>query len=106
MAETGLSDFHRMTLTVTKNELSEPQTKSCELPDYKRFANVRYRNELLWEISDCYFEFTDSEYRVVFFLFMLNNFRSTCTLEAEVGGGNHRPFINETLKEIMKRTKL
>ena len=43
MAETGLSDFHGMTLTVTKNELSEAQTKSCELPDYKRFANVRYR---------------------------------------------------------------
>ena len=45
--ETGLSDFHRMTVTVTKMTFQKPKPRIMNYRDYKFFDNVRYRNELL-----------------------------------------------------------
>ena len=44
--ETGLSDFHRMTLTVAKITLQKLKPRIINYRDNKFFDNVRYRNDL------------------------------------------------------------
>ena len=104
--ETGLSDVHRMTVTVTKMTFQNLKPRIINYRDYKFFNNVRYRNDLLHEISNSYLEFNDNGF---------SGFFDICrtTLDQHAPGrkkyvrGNHMPFIIKTLsKEIMKRTKL
>ena len=104
--ETGLSDFHRMTVTVSKMFFQKLKPRIINYRDYKFFDNVRYRNDLLQEISRSYLEFNDHGF---------SGFFDTCrtTLDQHeprkkmYARSNHMPFTNKTLsKEIMKRTKL
>ena len=44
--ETGLSDFHRMTVTVMKASFRKLKPKVIHYRNYKRFCNESYRNEL------------------------------------------------------------
>ena len=58
--ETGISGFHRMTVTVTKMTFQKLKPRIINYRDYKFFDNVRYRNDLLQEISNSYLEFNDN----------------------------------------------
>ena len=104
--ETGLSDFHRMTVTVTKMTFQKLKPRIINYKDYKFFVNVRYRNDLQQEISNSYLEFNDNGFSGFFYIC-----RTTLDQHAprkkKYARGNHMPFINKTLsEEIMKRTKL
>ena len=46
VVETGLSDFHRMTVTVMKTTFKKFQPRTILYRDYKNFQNDRYRDEL------------------------------------------------------------
>ena len=52
VAETGLSDFHRMILTVTKMTSQKVKPRVINYRDYKHFNNERFRDDLLSEISN------------------------------------------------------
>ena len=49
--ETGLSDFHRMTITVMKATFEKLQPRVVNYRDYKYFENFRFRADLLFELS-------------------------------------------------------
>ena len=49
--ETDLSDFHRMTATVMKTNFEKFQSRVVNYRDYKYFENVRFRADLLSELS-------------------------------------------------------
>ena len=49
--ETGLPDFHRMTATVMKGIFEKLQSRVVNYRDYKYFENVRFRADLLSELS-------------------------------------------------------
>ena len=49
--ETGLSDFHRLTLTVLKVFHSKQNPKIILYKDYNNFSNENFRRDLLWELS-------------------------------------------------------
>ena len=49
--ETGLSDFHRMTVTVMKATFEKLQPRVVNYRDYKYFENCRFRADLLSELS-------------------------------------------------------
>ena len=105
VVETGLSDFHRMMLTVTKMTFQKRKPRVINYRDYKHFNNEMFRDDLLSEILNSYLEFDNS------FDEFLNVCRSTLVQHAprkqKYARGNHMPFMNKTLsKEIMKRTKL
>ena len=106
VAEIGLPDFHRMTLTVTKMTFQKLKLRVMNYRDYKHFKNERFRDDLLSEISNSYLEFDNNSFDEFF-----NMCRSTLDQHAprkqKYARGNHMPFMNKTLsKEIMKRTKL
>ena len=69
MCDIDGSFSHRMTVIVTKNDLPKLKLTVVNYRDYKRFNNVRYRNDLLKELSNCYLEFNDRGFSEVF-LFM------------------------------------
>ena len=48
--ETGLSDFHRMTITVMKATFEKLQPRVVNYRDYKYFENCRFRADLLSEL--------------------------------------------------------
>ena len=74
--------------------------------DYKCFDNVRYRNDLLQEISNSHLEFNNNGFRD-FFDICRTTLDQHAPRKKNYARGNHMPFINKTLsEEIMKRTKL
>ena len=104
--ETGLSDFHRMTVTVMKATFEKLQPRVVNYRDYKYFENYRFRAYLLPELSNANIEENGEG---------LSDFLSTCKsildLQAprkqKYARGNHMPFMNRALsKEIMTRTRL
>ena len=104
--ETGLSDFHRMTVTITKMTFQKLKPRIVNYRDYKFFDNARYRNDLLQEISSSYLEFNDNGFSG-FFDICRTTLDQHAPRKKKYARGNHMPFINKTLsKEIMKRTKL
>ena len=46
MLETGLSDFHKMTLTVMRSYLVKQTQKVVYYLDYKTFSNNLFRNDI------------------------------------------------------------
>ena len=49
--ETGLSDFHRMTVMIMRATFEKLQPKVVNYRDYKYFENCRFRAGLLSELS-------------------------------------------------------
>ena len=106
VAETGLSDFHRMILTVTNMTFQKLKSRVMNYRDYKHFNNERFRDDLLFERSNSYLEFDNNSFDE-----FINICRSTLDQHAprkqKYARGNHVSFLNKILsKEIMKRTKL
>ena len=102
--ETGLSDFHKLVVTVVKTTYKKSQPKIITYRDYKYFNNDGFREALLQIESNgnnC-----DENFR---------NFTSSCNIilnkqapqKKKFVRGNQSPFMNKDLsKAIMKRTKL
>ena len=49
--ESGLSDFHKMTATVLKTFVKEPDPKVITYRSYKYFSNEEYRNNVFAEFN-------------------------------------------------------
>ena len=49
--ETGLSDFHKLTLTVLKTHFPRLEPNIVNYRDYKGFINGYFRSELLQEVN-------------------------------------------------------
>ena len=95
-----------MTITVTKMTFQKLKPRIINYRDYKFFDNVRYRNNLLQEISNSYLEFNDNEFSGFFDICRTASDQHP-PRKKKYARGNHMSFINKTLsKEIMKRTKL
>ena len=106
VAETGLSGFHRMILTVTKMTFQKLKPRVINYRDYKHFNNERFRDDLLSEISNSYLEFDNNSFDE-FFKMCRSTLDQHAPRKQKYARGNHMPFMNNTLsKLIMKRTKL
>ena len=101
--ETGLSDFHKLTLTVLKTHFSRLKPNIVNYRDYKGFVNDYFRSELLQEINS-----SDSD---------LNNFKDLqYTLQRVLDKhaplkryirANQQNFMDKELNQaIMVRSKL
>ena len=102
--ETGLSDFHRMTVTVMKASVQKLKLKVIHYRNYKRFCNESYRNELVTEFSKQNFEENSLEK----FLEVSNKVLDKhVPRKSKFVRGNHSPFMNRGLsKAIITRTRL
>ena len=101
--ETGLSDFHKLVVTVMKTTYKKSQPKIINYRSYKYFNSESFREELIQieaNGNNC-----DEGFK---------NFTSSCNVILNKHApqkkmyvrGNQSPFMNKTSKAIMQRSKL
>ena len=102
--ETGLLDFHKLVVRVTKTTYKTSQPKIITYHSYKYFNNDSFREALLQR--KCSGNNYDENFK---------DFNSSCNIilkeqapqKKKYVRGNQSPFINKTLsKAIMQRSKL
>ena len=105
VVETGLSDFHRMTVTVMKATFKKFEPRIIHYRDYKNFQNNRYRDDLTPKLSNAVSE--NNNIRLTEFLSIcMDTLDQYAPCKQECMRGNHLAFMNKTIsKEIMKRTR-
>ena len=104
--ETGLSDFHRMTVKVIKATFEQRQPRVVSYRDYKYFENSRFRADLLSKLSKVNIE--ENKEALSDFL---NTSKRILDLHSprkqKYARGNHMLFMNRALsKEVMTRKRL
>ena len=104
--ETGLSDFHKMTLTVTKVFYKKQKPTIITYRSYKNFSNEVFMADFQNRISQVTSENNDLEFDI--FKAVLNQaIQKHAPIKQRYVGVNQAPFINKTInKGIMKRSQL
>ena len=102
--ETGLSDFHKMVVTVLKASFDKQKPNVVNYWDYKNFRAETFRQELQTELDDIdvqcltYASFQDTFLRVL---------DKHAPMKKRYIRANDSPFMNRTLrKAFMVRTRL
>ena len=104
--ETGLSDFHKMIVTVMKTTFRKLPPKVIYYRDFRNFDNKNYRQAVLAASRNCMGKSSDGN---------CDHFFSICSelldwyapRKKKFIRGNQAPFWNRELsKEVMKRTRL
>ena len=104
--ETGLSDFHKMIVTVMKTTFRKLPPKVIYYRDFRNFDNKNYRQAVLAASRNCIGQSSDGN---------CDHFFSICSelldwyapRKKKFIRGNRAPFWNRELsKEVMKRTRL
>ena len=104
--ETGLSDFHKMIVTLMKTSYWKIESRVINYQDYKTFSNEGFRESLLENLKGKLSGNSDQSF---------SNFVNTCNTvldkhfpkKKKYVRGNQSPFMNKTLsKTIMLRTLL
>ena len=102
--ETGLSDFHKLTVTVMKMSYLKLKPKIISYRDYKHFNNEHFRRDFL-NALECN-QGLNSSYEIFEGIFMtiLNDHAPK---KLKYLRGNQQPFMNKDLsKAIMHRSRL
>jgi exonuclease III len=99
---TGLSDFHKMVVTVMKTTCPKAEPKIIYYRDYKKFDLDAFRKELRTELKNA----AIAGY-AHFELIFLQVLEKHAPVKKKVIRGNDKPFMNKTLrKAIMRRSAL
>ena len=69
MFKTGLSDFHKMTLTVLKSSFAKQKPRTLNYHDYRFFNNTLFRDQVLNRLRDSNLQISDKG---------LKHFKETC----------------------------
>ena len=100
--ETGLSDHHKMTISVLKIFCKKKEPVLINYRSYNNFSEPDFRNDLLNSLQDCNPMMYD-EFKEIFMRVLDSHARS----KKVVVRGNNQPFMNTTLsKAFMHRSKL
>ena len=95
---TGISDFHKMVLTVLKNSIPKSEPKLIQYRDYKNFVENNFREELKQmlqkEVIDNYNKFE------LIFLKILNKHAPP---KKKVFRANHKPYMSKNLRKAIMR---
>ena len=95
--ETGLSDFHLLTITEFKTSFQKREPKIIKYRDYKNFDNNKFRSEILKRN----FNYT---YLKTFKETVFNIFNKYAPFKRKYVHANKAPFLTKELhKAIMKR---
>ena len=102
--ETGLSDFHKLTITVLKTSFRKKPPKIIRYRSYKNFSNVNFRHDLNYYISNIDIYNTSNDDFVKAFMHILDAHAPT---KQKCIRANDSPFISKEIrKEHMLRSKL
>ena len=103
--EVGLSDFHKMTITVLKTYFKKNNPTIISYRDYKRFLNVDFRTELDHTLLNYHsiYEMPNDEFVAIF----MDIFERHAPLKYKYIRANESPFINKEIRQaIMLRSHL
>ena len=102
--ETGLSDFHKMTITIMKTFFKKKKPKIISYRDYKHFSNISYKQELLGELHKT--DINNIDY-LEFDNIVLDILNRHAPIKHKYLRANEAPFMNKEYKRaIMVRSKL
>ena len=104
VVETGLSDHHKLTISVLRMFVKKQSPLCIKYRDYKHFDNLRFNNELSKKLEQvnpadlCYDMFEN--------IFM-NILNKNAKVKKKYLRANNAPFMNKTLsRAIMNRSRL
>ena len=94
--ETGLSNFHKKTVTVLKSSFAKQKPRVINYRNYKFFNNTLFRDQVLDKLRKSNFQTSDKD---------LKHFRETCLsvvntitpLKSRFILANQAPFVNEEI---------
>ena len=102
--ETGLSDFHKMTITIMKSNFQKQAPNVITYRDYRFFSNDSYRDDLSSELFRNNFQSSDIKSVKNIFLEVL---QKHAPLKKKYVRANQGPFMNKILhKAVMERSRL
>ena len=100
--ETGLSDFHKMVLSVFKTSFKKQKPRIVTYHDYKRFDNGKFRESLITYLSTGKNISYDAFENLV-----LQTLDKMAPIKQKHIRSNRFPFMNKDIhKAIMTRTRL
>ena len=106
VVETGLSDFHLMTMTVMRKSFKKYQPSIISYRSYKNFSNAAFRETLIKTLSNENLVNNDNGLER-FCDISLETFNKHAPCKKKHAQGNQMSFFNKDLsKAIMSRTKL
>ena len=98
---TGLSDFHKMVVSVLKYTFQGSGPKELVYRDYKNFDTVIFKRELEDKLNQ---QINEYKHFQQIFLEILNIHAS---IKKKLLGANHAPYMTKALKKaVMKRSEL
>ena len=100
--ETGLSDFHKMTITVLKRYFKKKEPITITYHDLKSFDGLKFREDIRNQLEN--FEHLNvDDFKSIF----VSAWNSHAPIKKKIVRGNNAPFMNRTLsKAFMHRSKL
>ena len=99
---TGLSDFHKMTVTVLKTTFPKAKPKVVQYRDYSKFKKVTFNEALKMNLETLEEKNYDS-----FENSFLKTFNSHVPQKKKVLRANHKPYVTKEMrKAIMLRSQL
>ena len=103
--ETGLSDFHRMTVSVLKTHFRKLPPKVVTYRDFYKFENEKFMDSLKLTINSQDVDYTKNPQ--LFFELCRNELEHHDPRKKKYLRGNNKPFMTKALsKTIMERTRL
>ena len=102
--ETGLSDFHLMTVTVLKTTFRKKPPKIIRYRDYKNYREQNFQNELNFSLAGVDLnQISNDDYMSL----LIGILDKHAPLKTKYIRANNQPFMTKELrKEHMKRTRL
>ena len=101
--ETGLSDFHRMTISVLKMHFRRLPPGVINYRDFKKFDNERFMDSLLYTLNEERIDYIKNPDK--FFEICNTVLNTHAPKKKKYIRGNDKPFMTKTFsKAIMQRT--
>ena len=106
VVETGLSDFHKMTVTVLKMFFQKIKPKVIYYRDYKNYSNEVFREKIVHYLDSMVFSDIDNTFQS-FLNACLGALNSQAPIKQKYIRANQAPFMNKELnKAVMDRSRL
>ena len=100
---TGLSDFHKMTVTVLKTEFVKADPLQISYRNYNKYNSFRFNEELKIKLESSYQNFTDYDKFQTIFREVLDKH---APIKKKIIRANNSPFMTKNLRKlIMQRSR-
>ena len=96
--ETGLSDFHKMVVTVMKTNFRKLEPKIINYRNYRYFSNDRFREKVTSELSKAVLENSDKDFNKFLDVYK-EGLNMYAPLKKKYIRGNNSVFMNRILSK-------